>query len=149
MSNKLADLLAGTVPSGVYRLASSASAAALAAGAGEAGWTFFQLEGGEITSKTAFLGACAAAMGFPDYFGANWDALEDNLRDLSWAPAKAGYLVLYDGAGVFAAAAPADFRVALAILRSAAAFWARTATPMIVLLRGLGRRGPHIHRLVG
>ena len=47
--------------------------------------------------------------------------------------------MLYDHAGEFAAANPADFAVALDILRSSVASWRDTATPMTVLLRGAGR----------
>jgi hypothetical protein len=44
-------------------------------------------------SKRALLQWYAANLQFPDYFGDNWDALEESLRDLSWLPA--GRIVLY------------------------------------------------------
>jgi hypothetical protein len=37
-----------------------------------------------IRSKAELLEAFASAGHFPDYFGWNWDALQDCLRDLSW-----------------------------------------------------------------
>ena len=41
-----------------------------------------QLDGSEITSGEQFLDAVAAALDFPDYFGRNWDALDDCLFDV-------------------------------------------------------------------
>ena len=40
-----------------------------------------------IRSKAALLNAIAASLLFPDYFGENWDALDECIRDLSWLPA--------------------------------------------------------------
>ncbi|WP_233257717.1 barstar family protein [Micromonospora sp. S4605] len=37
------------------------------------------------------------ALLFPGYFGWNWDALSDCLRDLSWLPAD-GYLIVIENA---------------------------------------------------
>ena len=85
-------------------------------------------------------------MGFPAYFGHNWDALEDSARDLAWALAG-GYLVLYDHIRGFAEAQPEEFAVAVDILRSAAAYWRETPTPMVVLLRGTGRGAAQVPRL--
>jgi hypothetical protein len=39
-----------------------------------------------ITSKAALLRELAKQLRFPDYFGANWDALWECIRDLSWLP---------------------------------------------------------------
>jgi RNAse (barnase) inhibitor barstar len=39
-----------------------------------------------ITSKHALLAALATQLNFPDYFGGNWDALEECIGDLSWLP---------------------------------------------------------------
>ena len=39
-----------------------------------------------IKSKAALLDALFVALRFPDYFGGNWDALEECIRDLSWLP---------------------------------------------------------------
>jgi RNAse (barnase) inhibitor barstar len=39
-----------------------------------------------ITSKGALLTTLATQLSFPDYFGGNWDALEECIGDLSWLP---------------------------------------------------------------
>jgi RNAse (barnase) inhibitor barstar len=41
-----------------------------------------------IDGKTALFRALVPALALPDYFGANWDALEECLRDLSWIEKK-------------------------------------------------------------
>ena len=43
----------------------------------------FDLDGGSIRSKDDLLRAIAVAMQFPEYFGMNWDAVVDCLRDLA------------------------------------------------------------------
>ena len=49
----------------------------------------YYLDGTEIRDKAEFYDAVAAALGFPDWFGHNLDALADCLRDLSWLPGRA------------------------------------------------------------
>lgn len=44
-----------------------------------------ELPGG-IKSEGALLDALSVALQFPDYFGGNWNALDECLRDLSWLP---------------------------------------------------------------
>jgi RNAse (barnase) inhibitor barstar len=39
-----------------------------------------------IKSKPDLLDALSTALCFPDYFGRNWDALEECICDLSWLP---------------------------------------------------------------
>ena len=39
-----------------------------------------------IKSKAALLDALSIALHFPRYFGGNWDALDECIRDLSWLP---------------------------------------------------------------
>lgn len=43
---------------------------------------------GGIDTKNALLDALATELAFPTYFGHNWDALFDCLRDLGWIDAK-------------------------------------------------------------
>jgi hypothetical protein len=147
MNDRLSLLLDGSLAPGVYRFNSRSRPATVAGQAEKRGWRAFCLDGDQIGSKTEFLQACASAMSFPAYFGNNWDALEDSLRDMAWAPAERGYLVLYEHAGHFASAQPAEFATALDILRDAVGFWQGTPTPMVVLLRGAGRGAPGIAKL--
>jgi hypothetical protein len=140
----VADLLGGRRAPSVYRLPSRAGEKAVADWAIQSGWRFFHLDGQQIGSKSDLLAACAGAMEFPCTFGHNWDALADSLRDLSWAPAARGYLVLYDHVDRLAAAQPQDLAVALDIFQSTVDFWRATPTPMAVLLRGAGRALPRI-----
>ena len=41
-----------------------------------------------LSSKADLLAILAEQLSFPDYFGENWDALDEMLRDLSWLEPK-------------------------------------------------------------
>lgn len=49
-----------------------------------------------VDSKTALFRALVPALALPGYFGANWDALEECLKDLSWIEKKTVALVHED-----------------------------------------------------
>ena len=51
----------------------------------------------QLETEPQFLSAVAEALAFPDYFGMNWNALDECLRDMEWMPAK-GYVVFFFGA---------------------------------------------------
>ena len=53
-----------------------------------------------VRDKPALLASVGRALRFPDWFGANWDALEDCLADLSWLEAPAHVLLLEDSTGI-------------------------------------------------
>ncbi len=59
----------------------------------------FYIEGdaAEVSSKESLLDLLADILKFPEYFGCNWDALEECLRDMEWLPAK-GYVVVLHSA---------------------------------------------------
>ncbi len=80
-------------------------------------------------AKEALLGRIAQALAFPDWFGGNWDALEDCLGDLSWSPAV-GHVLLFDGAAALAAD---DRGILIDILASAAASWAERGRPFFAV----------------
>lgn len=42
------------------------------------------LDGRLLQDKTTLLAELGRVLDFPDYYGANWDALEECLADLSW-----------------------------------------------------------------
>jgi RNAse (barnase) inhibitor barstar len=49
-----------------------------------------------VRSKEKLLGILAQGLRFPRYFGWNWDALEECLRDLSWLPENASILIVHE-----------------------------------------------------
>lgn len=67
----------------------------------------------------------AAALEFPGWFGANWDALEDCLSDLP----REGYVVLFDEVK------PGDdLGILVDVLRSSAESWAARGKPFFAVL---------------
>ncbi|MEM8997661.1 MAG: barstar family protein [Acidobacteriota bacterium] len=58
------------------------------------GFSVFKTDFGIATSKERLLAAVAEAMSFPDYFGMNWDALDESLGDL---PKASGYVLIASG----------------------------------------------------
>ena len=73
--------------------------------------------------------AFAHALGFPAWFGRNWDALEDCLCDLSWLEA-AGYVLLLERHEALAGEELGTLREVLA---AAAEFWAGEGKPFLAL----------------
>jgi hypothetical protein len=113
--------------SGVYRV-SRAEEALLAAN--DLNVVRIGLSG--VRDKAALLGAVARALDFPDWFGGNWDALEDCLTDLSWSRAR-DHVLLVEGADALAAD---DLGVFLDVLRSSAEYWAERGRPFFALVVG-------------
>ena len=146
MSDQVEALFWGAVAPGVYRTRLRAAPATLAHAAERHGWRAFHLNGGALATKAQFLAAGARALDFPSYFGQNWDAFEESLNDMSWAPAR-GYLVVFDGVAHFAQAQPDEFGVALDILRESVKRWHKLGTPLVVLLRGAGRMAGDVPKL--
>jgi RNAse (barnase) inhibitor barstar len=70
--------------------------------------------------KEEILLRIARALDFPDWFGGNWDALEDCLSDLSWHEAQGWVLVFRE----FEALSRDDLGVLMDVLGSSAEYWA-------------------------
>jgi hypothetical protein len=81
----------------------------------------------EFAVKPRLLENIARALGFPDWFGGNWDALEDCLGDLSWHDAD-GYVLIFENPK-----AGDDLGVLIDVLRSSAEYWAGRGKPFFAL----------------
>lgn len=136
--SKLQTVLQQQIAPGVYRFPSRASLATLQAEAEEAGWQLFYLDGATFHDKAGFLAAAKDAFAMPNYVGNNWDAFEEAINDLSWAPA-AGYAVVLDDAAGLDDGDPAAFATAVDILNTTAQNWQQEGKPFYALVRGAGR----------
>jgi hypothetical protein len=77
----------------------------------------------------------AHALAFPQWFGGNWDALEDSLGDLSWRQGE-GHLLLFSGY-------PRGERPLLIdVLRSSAEYWAGRGKPFFAVFVDPARELP-------
>jgi RNAse (barnase) inhibitor barstar len=117
-------LLGNVSRAGVYHLpyALHDNYAKLMAAAEELGFAVFRVDLGQATNKEELLAAIGQAMGFPDWFGNNLDALADCLGDLEWAPAE-GYLVLLEHCDQLHANAGEDLVATLRIFEAATNEW--------------------------
>ncbi len=59
------------------------------------------VDGSAVDSKVDLMNALAIALDFPDHFGANWDALDDSLRDLSWLGERNQALIVTGAAALW------------------------------------------------
>ena len=82
--------------------------------------------------KPAVLSELARALGFPQWFGGNWDALADSLGDLSWCPAP-GHMLLFVHADAWREANADDAQTLVSVLDDAAAAWRARRHPFWAL----------------
>ena len=132
---RLASLLTDTKASGVYLTSTTFSAEDLQKSCTKHNLFLFHLKKKSIHTKVQFLDYCAKIFDFPYYFGRNWDALEDCLKDMDWIKAK-GFVILYEQFVEFAENAPKEFDQALDIFKEVSEYWRENDTTFIVLLHG-------------
>ncbi len=85
------------------------------------------LEG--VATKDVLFDRLARALAFPDWFGRNWDALEDCLADLSWT-GTGGHVLCFEGHG---ALGNDDREVLLDVLHAVAESWADRDRPFFAV----------------
>jgi hypothetical protein len=115
VSGKLAQRLHDPARSGVYRV-NRPDAITEAVRGSRLKLASVSLQG--ASTKEALLERIGQSLAFPEWFGKNWDALEDCLTDLSWCEAS-GHVLVFDGI------TPRDeLGVLIDVLASCAEFWA-------------------------
>lgn len=104
-----------------------------AAAAREAGLKVLEADLSQFRDRPGVLNELGRAWDFPDWYGANLDALHDCLTDPDWQPAT-GYALVLSGLAKLQAANPDDFQALIEVLRSAADIRRADGTPFWVLL---------------
>ena len=135
---RLAAVLEGTRPPGIYRWLSRAHPSAVRRELAAAGWGAHPLDGRGVAGRLDLLDRCAAELAFPAWFGRNWDAFCDCLGDLSWLAGR-GHVLLWEQYGVLARADAKAWRQAYQVLGEGIAARRESGLPpLYVLLRGPG-----------
>ena len=127
---KLLERLRDPEASGVYR-ASRADEIADAVRGSKLNFARIRTAG-----KTSFMRDIAAALGFPAWFGENWDALEDCLTDLSWCAAE-GHVLVFEG---FEVMSGDDVGILIDVLITVAEFWPGQSKPFFAVFVDPQRR---------
>lgn len=140
----LAAVLAGHEPPGIHLWHGAFDVADVRHAVEHAGWTFGHVDGWTAAdSKAAFLDAVGAALGFPDWYGRNFDALADCLHDVG--PGSDGVVLLWDGWSTLARGDEKAFSIALSVLGMRV--HDDRGVPFTVLLRGEGPVVPGVTSL--
>jgi hypothetical protein len=118
----------------------TADAHAFAQAAAEAGLDVYRIDIGHVHDKRDFLARVAKAMRFPDWFGGNWDAFADCLKDLSWTagaqPGGRGWVLILEKSKHYCAGHRHDFEAAVGALADAADYWRGEGRPLWTLIGG-------------
>jgi RNAse (barnase) inhibitor barstar len=114
-------ILADVAKAGVYHMPHTDKAPIMAA-AKTNGFAAFRVNLATASDKDQLLTVVAKSMGFPEWFGHNFDALADCLGDLHWHPAE-GYLVMLEHCDGIHGRAEADFVKTLQVFDQATTDW--------------------------
>ena len=128
-----ADWFKDSAKAGVFHL--TADVRGIAEAAEAAGLAVIRIDIGHAHDKKDFLNDVSKAMKFPDWFGGNWDALADCLKDLSWLQAK-GWVVILEKSKHFCAGHRHEFEEAMDVMAEAAANWRGRGKPFWTLIGG-------------
>jgi hypothetical protein len=105
----------------------------LRSAAKRAGIPWFDLDLEGVRDKDAFLERCADVFRLPGYFGGNWDALHEALRDLA-GEGSPGAVVHWRNGAALARHAPEAAGTALEILRDVAMYWGSSGRTFAVIV---------------
>ncbi|WP_394826363.1 barstar family protein [Pendulispora albinea] len=107
------------------------------------------LRGKRMRTRQGVFDQFGALLQFPTYFGENWDAFLDCMRDLDWLRASGFVLVVFDAADVLADADAGELDTLLQILTEAAEAWEQgddlsPPTPFHIILQTTAERAPEL-----
>jgi RNAse (barnase) inhibitor barstar len=118
----VAEVLAHPELNGVYRLSQAVEGLAPV------------LDGRTLSDRGDLLVALGSVLGFPDYYGANWDALDECLQDMNWRDGAISVLIDH------ANAIPVSVMTMLAdVFLSASSYWASAGRGCSLFLAGIER----------
>jgi hypothetical protein len=117
--SKLLQRLSDSTRSGVYRTRVAKDILEVTRGG--------KLDVVSVEAKDNLFESLAGALAFPDWFGRNWDALEDVLGDLSWRKGD-GHVVIFRSYPH-----GEDLGILLDVLRSTAEYWAGRRKPFFAV----------------
>jgi hypothetical protein len=129
----LDSIVDGELAPGRYRLSVPATIRALRDEVTAAGWTMCVVDGAAMTDRSSLLSEFATGCDFPGWFGGNWDAFADCLRDLSWLPDRP-IAVFWQRSGVFEAADPDVWRTAGEVIDRAIADRVEIGVPPLYVI---------------
>ena len=89
----------------------------------KAGHLCVELNGGRMRDKQTILDEFETHIPLPDYFGGNWDALEECLTDPGVLGKKKGCLLIIHGADLVAESSPEEYEELLDILLETSRHW--------------------------
>ncbi|MET8894521.1 barstar family protein [Streptomyces albogriseolus] len=95
-----------------------------------------------VTDKAGLMDRCARALGLPDWFGRNWDALADSLSDRTVRPEGAdgrGLLLVVRGWRAYADARPQEWATAQEVFAEAVA-----RDPSLTVALAVGGSAEHL-----
>jgi len=92
------------------------------------------IQGKKCRTSSGLFDEFARVLAFPEYFGHNWDALEECLADFEWLPAK-GYILLITDAHAVLPDDEEEYETLLEVLSDAGEAWSKGQTAD-------GRRAP-------
>lgn len=131
-SSGLSEVLHHAPNNGVYHLPTSGREEMQSA-AEAAELVFHLVNLDDCESIEEALPLIAQAMGFPEWFGNNFDALYDCLTDLSWQETSATVIVL-TGCDTLHACAPEGWETLINVFLSAAEYWRDDEVPFWVFV---------------
>ena len=123
--SKLLERLSDPSRSGVYRTRQEKDILDATRGA--------KLDVVTVDAKENLFDSLARGLAFPDWFGRNWDALEDVLGDLSWRKGD-GHVVIFR---TFPGGE--DFGILVDVLRTTAEYWAGRGKPFFAVFVDAGK----------
>ncbi|CAN5433008.1 barstar family protein [soil metagenome] len=86
------------------------------------------VDGATVQGKQDLMAGLAEALELPDWFGGNWDALDEVLRDLAWLEAS-GHVLVIAGGEVLWRRQPDLAGTLVSVWTGAAAEWAAKSVP--------------------
>jgi len=119
--------------SGVFDITADSDREVIEKAAKQCGLDFLHIHMDNISDKKGLLERIAHALGFPEYFGENWDALHECLTDMAWNPAT-GYALFFSGASTFTEHRPDDMNIFREILKAAAHYWKQHKIPFFSIV---------------